>query len=54
MNQTFIGCLGNFMMNGEPVGDPKERIGVIPCSQKVEHGLFFYPGNGSNFYKACK
>lgn len=52
LNKTFSGCLGNFMMNGQPVGEPSERIGVMPCLKRIEPGLFFYPGNGSNLYKA--
>ncbi|XP_015602424.1 laminin subunit alpha [Cephus cinctus] len=52
LNKTFNGCIGNFMMNGQVVGEPTEKVGVIPCSKRVEPGLFFYPGNGSNFFKA--
>ncbi|XP_046433556.1 laminin subunit alpha [Neodiprion fabricii] len=51
INSTFSGCLKSFMMNGNLVGDPTTSIGVIPCSKSVEPGLFFYPGNGSNYYK---
>jgi len=40
------------MMNGQSVGEPSEKIGVIPCSKRVEPGLFFFPGNGSNLFKA--
>lgn len=40
------------MMNGQTVGEPSEKVGVIPCSKRVESGLFFFPGNGSNLYKA--
>lgn len=41
------------MMNGQPVGEPSEKIGVIPCSKKVEPGLFFFPsyGNVSNIFR---
>lgn len=42
------------MTNGQPVGEPSEKIGVIPCSKRVEPGLFFFPGNGSNLFKAGK
>ncbi|XP_017881365.1 laminin subunit alpha [Ceratina calcarata] len=51
-NQTFNGCLGNFMVNGQPVGEPSINVGVIQCSKQVEPGLFFYPGNGSNWFRA--
>lgn len=40
------------MTNGQLVGEPSEKIGVIPCSKRVEPGLFFYPGNGSNLFRA--
>lgn len=39
------------MMNGQPVGEPTDKVGVIPCSKRVEPGLFFFPGNGSNLFK---
>lgn len=39
-------------MNGQPVGKPEETVGVIPCSNRVESGIFFYPGNGSNLFRA--
>ncbi|XP_054012773.1 laminin subunit alpha [Hylaeus anthracinus] len=51
-NETFNGCLGNFMVNGQPVGEPINKVGVIPCSKRVEPGLFFFPGNGSNLFRA--
>ncbi|CAL7933589.1 unnamed protein product [Xylocopa violacea] len=51
-NQTFNGCLGNFMVNGQPVGEPMNKVNVIECSKRVEPGLFFYPGNGSNLFRA--
>lgn len=52
MNNSINGCLGNFMMNGQTIDDPEKRPGVIPCSRQVEPGLFFYPGDGSNLFKA--
>jgi len=42
------------MMNGQPIGEPSEKVGVIPCSKRIEPGLFFFPGNGSNLFKAGK
>lgn len=55
-NKTFSGCLGNLMINGQLVGEPSEKIGVISCSKKVEPGLFFFPssGNVSNVFKPGK
>ncbi|EFN79905.1 laminin subunit alpha [Harpegnathos saltator] len=52
LNKTFNGCLGNFMVNGHTV-EPSQKVDVMPCSEKVESGIFFYPGNGSNLYKAA-
>lgn len=40
------------MLNGQLVGEPSTQVGVIPCSKRVEPGMFFYPGNGSNWYRA--
>lgn len=40
------------MVNGQPVGEPTNKVGVISCSSRVESGLFFYPGNGSNLFRA--
>lgn len=52
MNKSFDGCLNNFMINGAPIGTPAEEIGLIPCSKKIEPGIFFYPSsNGSNYFK---
>ncbi|KAJ8668735.1 hypothetical protein QAD02_010398 [Eretmocerus hayati] len=52
VNKTFSGCIRNFMLNGQHVGEPVVREGIIPCSKRVEPGMFFYPGNGSNWFKA--
>ncbi|XP_012267208.2 laminin subunit alpha [Athalia rosae] len=51
INTTFNGCLSNFMANGQYVGEPAQKIGVISCSKRIEPGLFFYPGNGTNYYR---
>lgn len=40
------------MLNGERVGEPTVQKGTIPCSKRVEPGMFFYPGNGSNWFRA--
>ncbi|XP_047345121.1 laminin subunit alpha isoform X1 [Vespa velutina] len=52
LSTMFSGCLSNFMMNGQSVGEPTMKVGVIPCSKRIEPGLFFFPGNGSNLFKA--
>jgi hypothetical protein len=40
------------MLNGQHVREPSVEYGVIPCSKRVEPGMFFYPGNGSNWFRA--
>lgn len=52
MNKSFSGCIRNFMLNGQHVGEPTLQKGIIPCSKRVEPGMFFYPGNGGNYFKA--
>ncbi|XP_031783644.1 laminin subunit alpha [Nasonia vitripennis] len=52
VNKTLAGCIRYFMLNGQHIGEPSKKVGVIPCSKRVEPGMFFYPGNGSNWYKA--
>ena len=52
VNKTFSGCIRNFMLNGEHVGEPSVKTNVIPCSKRVEPGMFFYPGNGTNWFRA--
>lgn len=39
------------MINGHAI-EPSQKVDVMSCSERVEPGLFFYPGNGSNLYKA--
>jgi hypothetical protein len=36
-----VGCLRNFQLNSKNVGDLRHSVGVIPCSDKVERGVFF-------------
>ncbi|XP_011495348.1 PREDICTED: laminin subunit alpha [Ceratosolen solmsi marchali] len=52
INKTFSGCIRNFMLNGQHVKEPSVQYGVIPCSKRVEPGMFFYPGSGSNWFRA--
>ncbi|XP_014209765.1 laminin subunit alpha isoform X2 [Copidosoma floridanum] len=51
-NKTFSGCIRNFMLNGQHIKEPVKQNGVVPCSKRVEPGMFFYPGNGSNYFVA--
>ncbi|KAG8228153.1 hypothetical protein J437_LFUL002807 [Ladona fulva] len=46
VNNSFPGCLRNFRMNGKSVGEPQVAQGVIPCSEKVEPGVFFSASGG--------
>nr|CAD7453810.1 unnamed protein product [Timema tahoe] len=41
INGTFEGCVRNFLMSGKPLGDPDVSYGVVPCSDKVEQGVYF-------------
>lgn len=52
-NISYSGCVRNFMLNGINVPEGRS-MGVIPCSKRVEPGMFFYPGNGSNWFEASK
>lgn len=43
------------MVNTNDVTTPAEDVGLIPCSKKIEPGIFFYPStNGSNYFKPRK
>lgn len=51
LNQSFEGCIRKIQLNGKPV-DTFTRIGVVPCAQNVEPGVFFASGGG--FVRASK
>jgi hypothetical protein len=36
-----MGCLRNIQLNSKHLGDLRRSVGVIPCSDKVEPGVFF-------------
>jgi hypothetical protein len=36
-----MGCLRNVQLNSRSLGDLRHSVGVIPCSDKVEPGVFF-------------
>ncbi|XP_075229000.1 laminin subunit alpha [Lycorma delicatula] len=46
LNATFEGCLRNLKKLGLPFGEPDKSVGVIPCSNKVESGVFFSANGG--------
>ena len=54
VNKTFSGCIRTFMLNGQHVGEPSNSVGVIRCSKRIEPGMFFFPGNGSNWFRPGK
>ncbi|KAL3275279.1 hypothetical protein HHI36_020047 [Cryptolaemus montrouzieri] len=49
MTESFKGCIRNFLMNGRPMISPR-KSGVVPCSDNVESGTFFY-GSKSSYVK---
>ncbi|CAG0878724.1 unnamed protein product [Darwinula stevensoni] len=46
ISMGFAGCLRNFRMKGRSLGEPKSSVEVVPCSEKVEAGVFFYSEPG--------
>lgn len=45
----FSGCIRNIQVGARPLGDPAQAIGVLPCSDEIEKGVFF--GKGGGFVK---
>lgn len=44
--QQFRGCIRDIMFGNKRLGEPKTTVGAIPCSDKIESGVFFGPGDG--------
>lgn len=42
--KVYRGCIRNIQVGGQPLGQPQNEVGVIPCSEKVEDGAFFGGG----------
>lgn len=42
----FAGCLKDFMIEGVPMKNPVRSVGVLPCSDKVEPGVFITAEGG--------
>ncbi|KHJ40535.1 laminin G domain protein [Trichuris suis] len=38
---VFSGCLRNLLLNGNPLGDISNSVGVYPCDNSEERGLYF-------------
>lgn len=42
----FNGCIRNIQMGGRSLGEPSTAVSVLPCSDKVEPGIFFGKSGG--------
>lgn len=42
----FSGCIRNIQVGGRPLDEPVETVGVLPCSDEIENGVFFGKGGG--------
>lgn len=42
--KVFRGCIRNIQVGGQPWGVPQNEVGVLPCSEQVEDGVFFGGG----------
>lgn len=42
----FSGCIRNIQIGGRPLGEPAQAVGVLPCSDEIEKGVFFGKGGG--------
>lgn len=47
--QYFSGCIRNIQVGGRPLAEPAQAVGVLPCSDEIEKGVFF--GKGGGFVK---
>lgn len=48
-DNQFQGCIRSIQMAARSLGTPTEQVGVLPCSDQVESGVFF--GKGGGFVK---
>lgn len=44
--KQFRGCIRNMQMAARGLGEPTLAVGVLPCSNQVESGVFFGKGGG--------
>lgn len=42
----FTGCIRNIQSTGRDLGEPTQVVGVQPCSEQIESGIFFGKGGG--------
>lgn len=42
----FTGCVRNIQSSGRDLGEPTQVVGVQPCSEQIESGIFFGKGGG--------
>lgn len=43
-SKVYRGCIRNIQVGGQPWGAPQKAVGVYPCSEQVEEGVFFGGG----------
>lgn len=49
----FVGCIRNIEMSSKPLANVSNVIGVQPCTERVETGVFF-DGSANTFVKVCE
>lgn len=42
----FSGCIRNIQVGARSLGQPSQVVGVLPCSEQVETGVFFGKSGG--------
>lgn len=42
----FSGCIRNIQIASRHLTDPTQAVGVLPCSDEIEKGVFFGKGGG--------
>lgn len=43
-NNVYRGCIRNIQVQGQPLGVPTREVGVLPCTDQIEDGVFFGGG----------
>lgn len=42
----FTGCIRSIQIGGQLPEQPTQIVGVLPCSEQIEEGMFFSKGGG--------
>lgn len=42
----YTGCIRNIQIGGHVPEQPSQIVGVLPCSEQIEQGIFFSKGGG--------